>query len=326
MALFAGQVEQDNRSAMRVVVLRYCNPAQPGSDLEARIAPAAGSNLFSLRRRNIELLHQPEQLGLPALYYGFPILFPTPNRVKDSRFTFKGRTFQFLPNERSHFIHGLVHSAQWEFADPVVRENSVSVQTFLNWTPEREDFSRFPLVHRLEMTFSLESDGVRLTYTVINHDQSPLPFGIGFHPYFQILGDRSETFLEVPAQAVMESVGLLPTGRLNKLGGSLYDLREPVSLETLNLDDVYSGMVSERPASYESRHARLRVRLKASAEFTHMVVYTPPGKSFFCMENQTCSTDAHNLFSRGLFEEAHLLIASPTQSLSGWVHVRIEDR
>ena len=55
-----------------------------------------------------------------------------------------------------------------------------------------------------------------------------------------------------------------------------------------------------------------------------MVVYTPPGRPFFCMENQTCSTDAHNLYSKGLEKEAHLLIAGQGKKVSGWVYVKVE--
>jgi aldose 1-epimerase len=122
----------------------------------------------------------------------------------------------------------------------------------------------------------------------------------------------------------MEAEDLLPTGKLKALDGSPYDLRVPVSLANLRLDDVYWGMLPEHAPGYEARDKGLKVTLGASKEFTHMVVYTPPGKPFFCMENQTCSTDAHNLHARGLQKEAHLLIVDPGKSLSGWLYVKVE--
>jgi aldose 1-epimerase len=51
-----------------------------------------------------------------------------------------------------------------------------------------------------------------------------------------------------------------------------------------------------------------------------MVVYIQPQNPFFCVENQTCSTDAHNLHSRGLEEVSHLLFAPPGGASEGWVH------
>jgi aldose 1-epimerase len=159
---------------------------------------------------------------------------------------------------------------------------------------------------------------------VANPAPKRLPFGFAFHPWFQILGTRAATYLRVPAQKHMEAEGLLPTGRLVDLAGTPYDLREPVSLEVLKLDDVYWGLTPERVPGYEARDKGIKVSLGGSPEFTHMVVYTPPGKSFFCMENQTCSTDAHNLYAKGLEREAHLLIAEKGKKVSGWVYVRVE--
>jgi aldose 1-epimerase len=321
--LVAG-VETDVRSGLKVVVLKYADPARPGMGLECRIAPEAGSNLDSLKVDGTELLVQPEKLGLPALRYGCPILFPTPNRVRDSKFTFDGQSYSFKANERTHFIHGLVHSLKWNIRNPSADSKSAWVETFLDWDSGVPDFGLFPIKHRLTMKFALNSQGVKLSFMVDNHDQKRLPFGLAFHPWFQILGSRAETYLRVPAQKHMEAEGLLPTGNLEDLDGSPYDLRVPVSLANLRLDDVYWGMLPEQTPGYEARDKGLKVTLGASKEFTHMVVFTPLGKPFFCMENQTCSTDAHNLHARGLQKEANLLIVDPGKSLSGWLYVKVE--
>lgn len=321
---FGASVELERQSGLKVIVLKYADPLQPGKGLEARVVPEAGSNLYSLKVDETELLVQPAKLGLPAIRYGFPILFPTPNRVRDSRFTFEGQTFNFRPNERTNFIHGLVHSVPWQFADPTANDSSASVETFLNWDPATTNFSSFPIRHQLRIKFTLDSQGVRLTFTVENRDERRLPFGFAFHPWFQVLGSRKETYLYVPAQKHMEAEGLLPTGKLENLEGSPYDLRSPVSLESLRLDNVYWGLVPEKAPGYEIRDRGLKISLVGSKEFTHMVVYTPPGKPFFCMENQTCSTDAHNLHARGFEKAAHLLIIDKGKSLSGSVYVKVE--
>ena len=36
-----------------------------------------------------------------------------------------------------------------------------------------------------------------------------------------------------------------------------------------------------------------KLTLFADDFFTHSVVFTPTGRPFFCIENQSCSTDAH---------------------------------
>ncbi|MCI0421244.1 MAG: aldose 1-epimerase, partial [Acidobacteria bacterium] len=323
--LFSAAVERDTKTGWSIAVLKYSDPSDAARSLEARIVPEAGSNLYSLKIGGTELLVQPTEWGTtPSLRYGFPVLFPTPNRVRDSKFIFDGHTYSFPPNERTNFIHGLVHKLAWQAGTASADKKSAAVESYLDWDSSQEGFKLFPIKHRLSLRFTLDAQGVKLAFTVENRDAKRLPFGFAFHPWFQILGSRAETYLRVPAQKHMEAEGLLPTGKLEDLQGTPYDLREPVSLEALKLDDVYWGLTPERIPGYEARDKGVKVSLGASPEFTHMVVYTPPGRPFFCMENQTCSTDAHNLHAKGLEKEAHLLIVEKGKKVSGWVYVKVE--
>ena len=322
---FNAAVQRDPKTGWNIAVLQFTNASDPERSLEARIVPEAGSNLYSLKIGDTEVLVQPAEWGTtPSLRYGFPVLFPTPNRVRDSKFTFDGQTYTFPANERTHFIHGLVHKLPWKAGAASADEKSASMETYLDWDSSQPDFKLFPIKHRLSLRFTLDSHGVKLAFTVDNQDTKRLPFGFAFHPWFQILGSRAETYLQVPAQKHMEAEGLLPTGNLADLAGTPFDLRKPVSLEMLKLDDVFWGLTPKDIPSYEARDKGMKVSLGGSPEFTHMVVYTPPGRPFFCMENQTCSTDAHNLYAKGLEKEAHLLIAEKGKKVSGWVYVKVE--
>lgn len=319
---FSCATETDAKTGWKIAVLRYHNPE--GEPVEARIAPDAGSNLYSLKLGATELLVQPADMAaLPGVRYGFPILYPTPNRVRDGQFSFDGVDYSFPPNNRGNFIHGLVHSVKWEIGPLSCDSHQARVQTWLNWDSTLPAFKLFPIQHRLRMTYTLKREGIKMEFAVENRDRRRLPFGFALHPWFRVLGERAGTYLHVPAARHMESVELLPTGKLESLEGSAFDLRSPVSLERLRLDDVYWGMRPEHPAGYEARDQGIKLTLAASQEFTHMVVYTPEGKPFFCMENQTCSTDAHNLFARGFEKEAHLLIAEKGKPVRGWVLVKI---
>jgi aldose 1-epimerase len=121
----------------------------------------------------------------------------------------------------------------------------------------------------------------------------------------------------------MEAVNLMPTGKLEDLEGKPYDITSLTPVPELVLDDVYWGMTPDKPAWIEYRDAGIKVELAASREFTHMVVYIQPQNNFFCVENQTCSTDAHNLYAQGLVEESHLLLVPPRGVGEGWIHYRI---
>ena len=288
--------------------------------LRATIAPQAGSNLFSLTVDGHELLHQPERLAeLVEQRAGTPIMFPTPNRVRDGRMRFEGRTFQFPPNNGANFIHGLARRRPWAVGRLGAARGVARAETYLDWDRKQPEFSQFPIAHRLSVSYSLGGGRLRIAYRIQNRDRTRLPFGFGLHPYFRIPGDRAEVSLRVPLVRRMEADSMLPTGRLLPVRGTAHDLRTRKGLPGLALDDVYLGMVPGKTAEFQLRQPPLQVRLSGSSAFTHLVVFTPPDRPFFCIENQTSSTDAHNLWADGQREVSHLLVVPPGKSSSGHV-------
>ena len=77
-------------------------PFSQGSTV-VKFAPAAGANVFSIRL-TIECLVQPESIDkLPGVGFGNPVLYPTPNRVKNATFEFSGTSVRFQPNAQGEF-------------------------------------------------------------------------------------------------------------------------------------------------------------------------------------------------------------------------------
>ncbi len=316
---FTAGVVEDPATGWHVITLSY-NAPNPSEAVSVKICPEGGSNLFSFTFGGVELLRQPDSLRqLQGRGYGTLILYPTPNRVRNAQFTWEGKTYTFPANWHEHFIHGLVRDKPWSYEQAVADEHSARVRTWIDFEPGTPQYRFFPWRSRLSLTFTLSTDGLEIRYEVRNQDTRALPYGFATHPYFNVLGSRDQTFLWVPAQAHMQAVNYLPTGKLVPLEGTPYDVRRPTPLSKLNLDDVFWGMTPDKPMGWEARDRGIRMTLPASAEFTHAVVYTPPTKPLFCMENQTCSTDAHNLYAKGFQKAAHLLIVQPGTSQSGWV-------
>ena len=223
-----------------------------------------------------------------------------------------------------------MHSAPWEHvASQVDGATDTATLTFQLVFKEGTEWHKlFPLDHTLKMSVIVAPGSVKYTYTVDNTaGAKAIPFGLCFHPWFLYLGERRHTYLQVPASHVFEvsdptPTGLLPTGKLLELKGHAHDLTEPRSLQDFVIDDVFFGMVPERTAVIDYRDVKLKLSLPATADFTHMVVYTP-NEPWFCVENQTCSTDAHNLHARGLTKESHLLIVPPGKTMSGTAEFKI---
>jgi aldose 1-epimerase len=289
-------------------------------DLVVKLVPDAGFNVASIRYQGREILRTPPTLNeLPGFMYGVPILYPTPNRVRDGKLTLGNETITYKPNNGPNFLHGLVHSVPFTVGDVVQKEGEVSLSGSLIFDVGTAWYAGFPKRHTLRVTLAVRDHSIRWTYDVDNTaGKEPVPFGFALHPWFLDQSARKLVKLTVPASHWMEAKDLLPTGKLIDLQGTKYDLRQGKSLEGVMLDDVYFGMKTEQPARIDYLGDKFSITLAASPEFTHLVVFTEqPGH--FCVENQTCSTDAHNLHAAGMEAPAHLLSAKPHSSATGWV-------
>ena len=220
------------------------------------------------------------------------MLYPTPNRVRNGVFRWEGKDHRQCRSGRPVLEHGLVHTEAWEAGEPVAHGSGARPEAWLDFSEGGALCESFPFPHRLGLSFLLTARGITVTYSITNRDSRALPFGFGLHPYFMKLSGEESTF---------------------------YDLRKPVPVGALDMDHVFTELRWGRHACIEYRGGGLEIDLEATRDFTHLVLYTPRGEKYFCLENQTCSTDAHNLFDRGFAGESGLKIVKPGAVHSGSV-------
>ncbi len=298
----------------------------PEESTHIAFAPQRGSNLFSLTVGGTEYIFGLGRVNGQTRIVGTPILYPTPNRVRNATFTFDERVFTFEPNDGTRFLHGLVRDAPWEVGEPVVEASSVAVETWIRFAPGTPWYERFPIENTLALTYRVTPRAVHMDFRVHNQDkQHRLPFGLAIHPFFAIHGPRESVTIQVPATHWMEAEDLMPTGRLVDIAQGPADLRQPTPLSELDLDDVFYGLARSRPQVIRYESLGKALTLTADDFFTHSVVYTPAGQPFFCLENQSCSTDAHNLYAQGLQEAAHLTILEPGETLAASITFALSD-
>lgn len=292
---------------------------------EINLLPGFGSNLCSFAVDGLEYLHQAPMPVIGTKYFGTPVLYPFPNRVRNCRFTFDGVEYRLPDNDGGRSLHLLVSDAQFESETPVVKDDAVSVKTRLDIVPGHPLYDIFPIANRLELVYTLRNSSVDIDVRITNLDSKKrFPFGFGIHPYFNIFGTKDQVHLHVPAKKWMEAVSLLPTGKLVDPDEAPADLSKPTAIKGLTLDEVWFGMEAKKPQSITYDAIGRKLVMKASEIFTHSVTYTPPFEAFLCVENQTNSTDCHNLYARGFEKEAHLLILDPGESIGGTLSFLIE--
>jgi aldose 1-epimerase len=329
---FMARVEFDRQLDSTVISLSYKDAENPSRSIEVGIAPDLGSNMFRFRVGEHDLIYCEPDLLRQKDFTGNFVLWPLPNRIRDKQYVYQGQSYSLAelkrPRGNDVLIHGLVFDRQWQYEPPVVGQDAVSVKTSVEITPQSPFYRGYPFESRLSLTYTLTKNGVSITYTVQNNGSQDMPFGFALHPYFSALAGRDDTLISIPANTVMEADDdLLPTGRLLDVRGIMYamfDLRQPVPISHLKLDHVYTDLQKNESALIEYRKQAMRLRISASEDFTHVVIYTPPDEPFFCLEHQTCSTDAVNLAHQGLGKIAHLLELHPGETGTGFLQYTVE--
>lgn len=100
-----------------------------------------------------------------------PLLFPWAGRIKNARFTHRGKTYE---GNIHGFISKTEHRCTAESADALSFEASSSSDTL----------KLFPYDFRLVQTFELENTKLTHTVEVTNTGTETMFFGLGFHPGF----------------------------------------------------------------------------------------------------------------------------------------------
>jgi aldose 1-epimerase len=156
------------------------------------------------------------------------VLAPWPNRVEDGRYQWKGTWHQLPIDEpdRMTAIHGLLRWSRFE----VVQEREDSVRLGA-WCPPRP---AWPFSLWLEVTFSIQKGSLHVEADAENVGDAPLPFGIGFHPYFALGEDVARVRLRLPAshRLSLDDRGL-PNGT-TELEARWQNASEPIGTEVLD--------------------------------------------------------------------------------------------
>jgi glucose/arabinose dehydrogenase/galactose mutarotase-like enzyme len=316
--VIAGEIfpYEDPETGSRTYTLKQGN-------MVVSVSPSNGANVFSIEVAGVEYLAAPPDMhDFFGLFYGTPVLYPTPNRVRNARFTFGGKEYRLPPNLPPDRIHGLVFDADWQVVGTETTEASAAVQLALDFGEGTKLYEKYPFPHRLALAIEVKANSVRWKYDVDNTDgREPVPFGFGLHPNFLYQGARGDTYVTIPASHKMETVDLFPTGVLIAAGELDHPLGAPLSLQDRNFDDVFWGLSRTEPAVIDFRDKERQVTMSASDSFSHVVLYSPEWPAF-SVEHQTSSTDAHNLHAAGKVDEASLQICPPGETRSGWVEYR----
>jgi aldose 1-epimerase len=264
---------------------------------------------------------------LSPFRFGIPVLFPFPNRIRGGVYHWSGREYRLPINDpqQRHAIHGFVADRPWTLLRTTEQGSPAQVTgqfRLSQHAPER--LSLWPADFTVTLTWQLRernqpSPSVELSaeVTVYNPDIVPLPFGLGFHPYFAVPADDAQVLVESARHAAAELrrwelTDLIPTGRLLPLRVQDRQLLDPCTTEPLPAwDDAFRFLPATENAPLvvllRDRRRHFAIRIQTEPHFRDLVLFVPPHRQAVCIEPYTCVTDAINLHQRGVASGLRIL-------------------
>ncbi len=251
-----------------------------------------GMNLSYLSWRKKILINGDAQRKSQGHTYGMPLMFPTPNRTKNNRYRYKGVEYEAR-------MHGLFRNLPFMLVHNSEEEDTYNITGILKWGPDYETFKTYPFECMLKIHIGIQHKCIFYDYQLTNCGETTMPYGFGVHPFFE--NPNHDASIMTKAKTVLNAHQCLNTGETQAVKGTPYDLFKFKSVDTLNLDTVYMPEnKTDNLAEVATIHwSDYQLSIHCSKDFSHLLIYTPENHDKFCIEPQTCSIDAFNLFDEG---------------------------
>lgn len=276
----------------------------------ATINPSIGGSLTSwtekVENKEVDLMRHalPESVEKKAadMTAMFPLV-PYSNRIRGGSFIYWGikRT---VPKNHP-FVADPLHGEGWQ------REWNVIEQSATKAVIQFEHNGRdgFPFAYQATETFEVEDSKLIVSLKLTNKGGIPMPCGLGWHPFFE---KDSDTIVQFKNKMLWAHEALPPREKPIKVSPE-WAFEKGLNINTVDLDTCFGGFDGKVEVTWPSRNRR--ITMTALHDFGHVVVWTPKGENFFCVEPVTNATDAFNLASRGVIGTGIKTI-EPKESLS----------
>ena len=143
----------------------------------------------------------------------FPLV-PFVNRIRGSRFTFRGREIILAPNMAGDpsVLHGQGWRNPWQVLFSAEQEAELAYE---------HEAGEWPWTYEARQHFALDDGGMTVCLSCLNASADPMPCGLGQHPYFPC---GQETLLDTQVECAWEiDEQVLPVAKVPAEGR--FDLR-----------------------------------------------------------------------------------------------------
>lgn len=243
-----------------------------------QIAPSRGGLIkrFQVRGRDLLYLddatYQDRQKNVRG---GIPLLFPSPGRLENDEFSIDGE-------KGKQSQHGFLRNKDFRVVEFDAEDGAVRLAA--EWPRS----VNFPWSGKITMRVILRGALLRIEMMITNRDDDPMPFALGFHPYFAVADGQKELFsVAHHAEQGFDNV----QKRMVKVDKNIDFTQAELDLHLI-----------DHPSSSMSMFMKdkLLATVRGSEDFGVWVLWAKRGKDYVCVEPWTAPANALNTGERVL--------------------------
>jgi len=223
------------------------------------------------------------------------LMVPWTNRIRDGRFGFGGKDHQLVSNHPDGTaIHGVGRDHAWAIGD----RSPYTARCVLD--SRLIEGVNFPFAFGAVMRVEIGAGDVEIDLDLTNLGDSPMPGGVGHHPYFmrKLWDEGDELRVKANVGGRYPCKGQIPKGAMAD-DDVCKGLRTGGAIGDPGLDDVFGGFDGCAELAWDK--SGVRCLMECSESLGHLVVYTPRAEDpnpaplpWVCVEPVTMVNDGFN--------------------------------
>jgi aldose 1-epimerase len=220
-------------------------------------------------------------------------LVPWPNRIRDGRYEFAGKSQQLVLSEPAHHnaSHGLGRYVPWHVVDH--QADAVTLELMIYPQPGWQG------ILEAALTYRVNDDGLVVAMQATNRGPSAIPFGYGAHPYLTVGEDLvDELSLTVPASRYLVVDDRMLPVEVQPVDGTDFDWRSSRRIDGALIDTAFTdvNVGTDRRWEVSVQLADRCTFLWGDESLRWIQVFTggPYRNWSIAVEPMTCGPDAFN--------------------------------
>lgn len=208
-------------------------------------------------------------------------------RLQHGQYQFNGQPYTIQKHYLGpHALHGLLFDAVFTIKDTFSNDEMAAVD--LQFQYQQSD-PGYPFAFSMMIRWELRRrNHLTVTTTVTHHNDQPIPYADGWHPYFTLGGSINDYTLQFDSDRQLEfDATLIPTGK--KIADTRFT--EAHQLNTTHLDNAFELKFNGQCVL---SHGNLQLTIQPDESYPILQVYTPDHRQSIAIENLSGAPDNFN--------------------------------